>query len=71
MVNEPTLPVEPVSPHVDRLTHISQPAFVAAWKALVGEPPASMLESRSEMIRLLVVTSPVARPAGTSAIGWA
>ena len=68
MVNERALPVEAVSPHVDRLMHISQPAFVAAWKALVGDPPASMLENRSEMIRLLVASSPVAEPSETSVI---
>ena len=71
MVNERTPLDEPVSQHLDRLTHIPQPAFVAAWKALVGEPPASMLENRSEMIRLLVASSPIAEPSETSVIGWA
>jgi hypothetical protein len=36
---------------------------VAAWRAIVGEPPAIMLESRSEMIRLLVDSTPAA-PSG-------
>jgi hypothetical protein len=70
MVDEHTPQAKPVSDLLDRLTHISEPTFVAAWKALVGEPPASMLESRSEMIRLLVASSPIAEPARTSVIGW-
>ena len=36
--------------------------FIAAWRGLVGEPPAIMLDSRSEMIRLLVESIPVAPP---------
>lgn len=30
------------------------PDFVAAWGTIVGEPPAIMLESGCEMIRILV-----------------
>jgi hypothetical protein len=36
---------------------------VAAWRVIVGEPPAIMLKSRSEMIRLLVDSTPAA-PSG-------
>ncbi|MBX9934399.1 MAG: hypothetical protein K2Y56_23275 [Methylobacterium sp.] len=35
--------------------------FVSAWRAMVGEPPAVMLKSRSEMIRLLVESVPAAQ----------
>jgi hypothetical protein len=44
----------------DTLAHISHADFTLAWCAIVGEPPALMLESRSEMIRLLVESIPVA-----------
>jgi hypothetical protein len=34
--------------------------FVAAWRTIIGEPPAIMLSSRVAMIALLVASSPVA-----------
>lgn len=42
---------------LDRMPHAD---FVAAWKALVGEPPAALLTSRSDMIRILVDSIPPA-----------
>jgi hypothetical protein len=38
----------------DALAHLPEAEFVSHWCAIVGEPPAIMLESRSEMIQLLV-----------------
>ncbi|GJE69881.1 hypothetical protein [Methylorubrum podarium] len=46
------------APAQDALAHLPVTTFVAGWRALVGEPPAVMLENRSEMIRLLVESSP-------------
>lgn len=62
MVNERAKPVEPLSLRTDGLADISRSEFVAAWKALVGEPPATMLANRSEMIRILVDSTPIAGP---------
>jgi hypothetical protein len=57
------MPNDARSPASDTLAHIPPEDFVAAWRAMVGEPPAIMLESRSEMIRLLVDSTPAA-PSG-------
>lgn len=54
---------------VDKLSHLPQAEFVAAWVALVGEPPATMLESRSAMIRLLVDSAPIAPIEGQGVFG--
>ncbi|UYW27331.1 hypothetical protein [Methylorubrum extorquens] len=48
------MPDETRLPTLDVLADLPQAEFVARWRSLVGEPPAIMLESRSEMIRLLV-----------------
>ena len=34
--------------------------FIAHWRILTGEPPAIMLDSRSEMLALLVTSIPAA-----------
>ena len=47
---EPTAPLE----------ELSQERFLWGWRQIVGEPPAVMLESRREMIALLVESAPVA-----------
>ncbi|AMB44236.1 MULTISPECIES: hypothetical protein [Methylobacteriaceae] len=47
-------------PDLDVLVDLPQADFVARWRSLVGEPPAIMLESRSEMIRLLVESTKAA-----------
>lgn len=60
MANESAAPVESMSQPEDQLAQIPEAQFLAAWKALVGEPPAAMLESRSEMIRVLVGSIPTA-----------
>jgi hypothetical protein len=65
MISKCVEPTPPMSPDEDALTHISQPAFVAGWAALVGEPPAMMLENRSEMIRVLVESTPIVSLAGS------
>ena len=63
MTDERAVPTEPVSQGEDSLAQISQSEFIAGWKALVGEPPAAMLDSRSEMIRVLVESTPLVPPA--------
>ena len=55
-------PDDACPPVADTLTNLPLADFVAAWRRLVGEPPAVMLDSRSEMIRLLVESVPVAQP---------
>lgn len=60
MSSERIIPTEPVPQPEDTLTQMPQPEFIAGWKALVGEPPATMLEDRSEMIRVLVESTPIA-----------
>ncbi len=42
----------------DALTQLSEAEFVSRWRSIVGEPPAIMLESRSEMIQVLVESAP-------------
>ncbi|TXN76583.1 hypothetical protein FV228_00060 [Methylobacterium sp. WL18] len=59
MISKRVEPTEPMSPSEDALTDISQREFVAGWAALVGEPPVMMLENRSEMIRVLVESTPI------------
>ena len=61
MTDEFEMQAGPIAGDEDRLNQISQTDFVTAWKALVGEPPALLLESRSEMIRILVDSIPMAR----------
>ena len=68
MINERAASAEPISQPEDRLAHMPEAEFLAAWKALVGEPPAAMLESRSEMIRVLVDSSPTVPAMEASAI---
>ncbi|MCJ2125864.1 hypothetical protein [Methylobacterium sp. J-077] len=60
MSSERIIPTEPVPKPEDTLTQMSHPEFIAGWKALVGEPPAAMLEDRSKMIRVLVESTPIA-----------
>jgi hypothetical protein len=54
MTNLRVASTKPESQSEDTLAHMSPPEFIAAWVAMVGEPPAMMLGSRSEMIWLLV-----------------
>ncbi|MCJ2079043.1 hypothetical protein MKK68_25985 [Methylobacterium sp. E-016] len=44
----------------DALSDIGLSEFVTRWRWIVGEPPAVMLENRSEMIRILVQSMPIA-----------
>jgi hypothetical protein len=60
MTNLRAVPNEPVCQSADMLTHMSKAEFAAAWKVLVGEPPATMLKDRSEMIRVLVESTSIA-----------
>jgi len=64
MTNLRVTSTKPVSQSEDTLAHMSQPEFIAAWKAMVGEPPATMLGSRSAMIRLLVDSTSIEPLAG-------
>lgn len=66
MSSDHIIPTEPVLQLEDTLTQMPQPEFIAGWKALVGEPPSTMLEDRSEMIRVLVESTPVAPPEGVN-----
>ena len=50
---------KPVAP--DALAHLTDAEFIAHWRAIVGEPPAIMLESRAEMISVLDEGMPGAR----------
>jgi hypothetical protein len=59
MISERVEPTEPICQSDPTLDHIPEAEFVAAWEALVGEPPATMLDSRSEMIRILVKSVPL------------
>lgn len=45
---------------LSNLDRLSLTDFIAGWRAITGEPPAIILESRSEMIRLLIDSTPVA-----------
>ena len=66
MSSDRIIPTEPVPQPDDSLTRMPQPEFIAGWKALVGEPPSTMLEDRSEMIRVLVESTPIAPPEGVN-----
>lgn len=44
----------------DALTRMPLRDFISRWCWIVGEPPATMLASRSEMIRILVASAPIA-----------
>ena len=46
----------------DRVNSLPRARFVAGWTRIVGEPPAAMLACRSDMIRILVQSVPVAGP---------
>lgn len=47
-------------PAADRLAALPVDTFIAAWRAITGEPPAILLNSRVAMIALLVTSIPVA-----------
>jgi hypothetical protein len=53
-------PMDCVSDGVSALTRMPLADFIARWRALTGEPPAIMLDCRSEMLALLVSSMPVA-----------
>jgi hypothetical protein len=53
-------PVECTSDGVSALARMSLADFIAGWRTLTGEPPAIMLDCRSEMLALLVASIPVA-----------
>jgi len=46
----------------DALDAMPEGEFVKGWKAIVGEPPAVMLDSRADMVRVLVESVPIATP---------
>jgi hypothetical protein len=47
-------------PKLTALACMPPAEFVARWRALTGEPPAVMLDNRSEMLALLVESVPAA-----------
>lgn len=47
-------------PPIDTLAALPVDTFIAAWRAITGEPPAILLNSRIAMIALLVTSTPVA-----------
>jgi len=53
-------PVDCVSDGVSTLSRMPLADFIAGWRTLTGEPPAIMLDCRSEMLALLVASIPVA-----------
>ena len=61
MSDERTRSIQPLLQRAGRRTPVSRSEFIAIWTALVGEPPAIMLDNHSEMIRLLIDSSPVAQ----------
>jgi hypothetical protein len=69
MSSERIIPTELVPQPEDSLTRMPRPEFIAGWKALVGEPPATMLEDRSAMIRVLVESTLIAPLGGVAAGG--
>lgn len=54
------MPTDPNVTRSDALTRLPLRDFISRWCWIVGEPPAAMLESRSEMIRILVASAPIA-----------
>lgn len=40
------------------LSILSNEEFAACWRALIGEPPAILLQDRAEMVRLLMESLP-------------
>ena len=44
----------------DALAELPAGDFVTRWRQIIGEPPAILLTSRSEMIALLVESVPIA-----------
>lgn len=54
------MPTDPNVTRSDALTCMPLRDFISRWCWIVGEPPAAMLENRSEMIRILVASAPIA-----------
>ncbi|MEE7451052.1 hypothetical protein MRF4_26465 [Methylobacterium radiotolerans] len=44
----------------DAAADLPAAVFVERWRLITGEPPAAMLSSRSEMLTLLVESTPAA-----------
>jgi hypothetical protein len=44
----------------ESLAELPAAVFVERWRLITGEPPAVLLDSRAEMLALLVQSSPVA-----------
>jgi hypothetical protein len=60
MANLDFNPPNPTAVNPDPLDAMPEREFVKRWKAIVGEPPAIMLDSRSDMVKVLVESVPVA-----------
>ena len=54
------LPADHVSPRASALDRMPAADFIARWRLITGEPPVVMLNSRSEMLALLVESVPAA-----------
>jgi hypothetical protein len=54
-------PASCVTPKLDALERIPLAEFIACWRLLTGEPPAVMLDDRSQMLALLVESVPAAQ----------
>lgn len=68
----PSSPAHP-SRNKNALACLPHAEFVEGWRRIVGEPPAVMLDSRSEMIKLLLESVPIADPAqgpGVASLGY-
>lgn len=62
------LPADRVSPCANALDRMPATDFIARWRLITGKPPAVMLDSRSEMLALLVKSVPAAPLSVTEAV---
>jgi hypothetical protein len=53
-------PEKGLTSSADALAILPVAVFVERWRLITGEPPAVLLDSRAEMLALLVQSSPVA-----------
>ena len=69
MTKADPLQTQPTSTRPDAIDTMAEGEFVKGWKAIVGEPPAIMLDSHADMVKVLVESVPVATPDPTDTLG--
>ena len=69
MTKADPLQTQPTSTRPDAIDTMEEGEFVKGWKAIVGEPPAIMLDSRTDMVKVLVQSVPVATPDPADILG--